>query len=129
MFGVKPEVIIKGGMMIAAKMGDANASIPTPQPIIMKPMFGALGGARENTCVTFVSRAAFDSGVKEDLGLRKVVLPVSGCRAVGKKDMVFNGETPKIEIDPVSHHVKADGVEITSEPVSVLPMSQLYYLF
>lgn len=129
MFGVKPEVIIKGGMMIAAKMGDANASIPTPQPIIMKPMFGALGGARENTCVTFVSRAAFDSGVKEDLGLRKVVLPVSGCRAVGKKDMVFNGETPKIEIDPVSHHVKADGVEITSEHVSVLPMSQLYYLF
>ena len=129
MFGVKPEVIIKGGMMIAAKMGDANASIPTPQPIIMKTMFGALGGARENTCITFVSQAAYDADIKGELGLKKVVLPVSGCRAVGKKDMILNGETPKIEIDPVTNKVKADGVEITSEPVSELPMSQLYYLF
>lgn len=129
MFGVKPEVIIKGGFMIAAKMGDANASIPTPQPIIMKPMFGAYGKARANTCVTFVSRTAYDNGIKEELGLEKVVLPVSGCRAVRKKDMIYNGASPKIEIDPVTKKVKVDGIEVTSEPSKELPMAQLYYLF
>lgn len=129
MFGVKPEVVIKGGFMMAAKMGDANASIPTPQPIIMKNMFGAYGGAREDTCVTFVSQAAYDNGIKEELGLRKVVLPVKGCRTVAKKDMIYNNVAPKIEIDPTTHKVKCDGQEITSEPVAVLPMSQLYYLF
>ena len=129
MFGVKPEVIIKGGFMIAAKMGDANASIPTPQPIIMKPMFGAYGKARANTCVTFVSQAAYDKDIKSELGLEKVVLPVKGCRTVRKKDMIHNGIAPKIEIDPVTKKVKLDGVEVTSEPAKTLPMSQLYYLF
>lgn len=129
MFGVKPEVIIKGGFMIAAKMGDANASIPTPQPIIMKPMFGALGKARANTCVTFVSQAAYENGIKENYGLEKLVLPVKGCRTTGKKDMVLNNAVPKIEIDPETKKVKADGTEITSEPVDTLPMTQLYYLF
>lgn len=128
MFGVKPEVIIKGGFMIAAKMGDANASIPTPQPIIMKPMFGALGKARANTCVTFVSQAAYENGIKENYGLEKLVLPVKGCRTIGKKDMVLNNAVPKIEIDPETKKVKADGTEITSEPVDTLPMTQLYYL-
>lgn len=129
MFGVKPEVIIKGGFMIAAKMGDANASIPTPQPIIMKPMFGALGKARANTCVTFVSQAAYENGIKENYGLEKLVLPVKGCRTIGKKDMVLNNAVPKIEIDPETKKVKVDGTEITSEPVDTLPMTQLYYLF
>ena len=129
MFGVKPEVVIKGGFMIAAKMGDANASIPTPQPIIMKNMFGAYGGAREDTCITFVSQVAYDEGIKERLGLKKVVLPVKGCRTVAKKDMIYNNVAPKIEIDPTTHKVKCDGQEITSEPVSELPMTQLYYLF
>ena len=128
MVGVKPEVIIKGGFMIAAKMGDANASIPTPQPIIMKPMFGALGKARANTCVTFVSQAAYENGIKENYGLEKLVLPVKGCRTIGKKDMVLNNAVPKIEIDPETKKVKADGTEITSEPVDTLPMTQLYYL-
>ncbi len=129
MFGVKPEVIIKGGFMIAAKMGDANASIPTPQPIIMKSMFGAYGKARAKTCVTFVSQIAYDNDIKGELGLEKMVLPVKGCRTIGKKDMILNSATPKIEIDPETKKVKADGVEITSEPAETLPMTQLYYLF
>ena len=129
MFGVKPEVILKGGFMIAAKMGDANASIPTPQPIIMKSMFGAYGKARAKTCVTFVSQLAYDNDIKGELGLEKMVLPVKGCRSIGKKDMILNGATPKIEIDPETKKVKADGVEITSEPAETLPMTQLYYLF
>lgn len=81
-------------------MGDANASIPTPQPVIMKPMFGALGKARANTCITFVSKAAYEKGIKSELGLEKIVLPVSNCRSVGKKDMILNNTVPKIEIDP-----------------------------
>lgn len=129
MFGVKPEVVIMGGMMIAAKMGDANASIPTPQPIIMKPMFGAYGKAMKETCMTFVSKLAYDNGIKEELGLEKVVAPVKGCRTVAKKDMILNGLAPKIEIDPVTTKVKVNGEEITSQPATELPMSKLYYLF
>ena len=129
MFGVKPEVVIIGGMMIAAKMGDANASIPTPQPIIMKPMFGAYGKAMKETCMTFVSKLAYDNGIKEELGLEKVVAPVKGCRTVAKKDMILNGLAPKIEIDPVTTKVKVNGEEVTSQPATELPMSKLYYLF
>ena len=129
MFGVKPEVIIKGGMMIAAKMGDANASIPTPQPIIMKNMFGALGRARENTCITFVSKYAYDHGIKEELGIKKQVLPVRGCRTIAKKDMIYNNVVCDLKIAPTTHKVYLGGEEITSEPVAELPMSQLYYLF
>jgi urease subunit alpha len=129
MFGVKPEVIIKGGFIIAAKMGDASSSIPTPQPVLMKPMFGSLGKARANTCVTFVSQLAYENGIKEELGLNKMVLPVKGCRMISKKDMIFNNAVPKIEIDPETKKVKADGVEITSEPAASLPMTQLYFLF
>lgn len=129
MFGVKPEVVIMGGMMIAAKMGDANASIPTPQPIIMKPMFGAYGKAMKETCMTFVSKLAYDNGIKEELALEKVVAPVKGCRTVAKKDMILNGLAPKIEIDPVTTKVKVNGEEVTSQPATELPMSKLYYLF
>lgn len=92
-------------------------------------MFGALGKARANTCVTFVSQAAYENGIKENYGLEKLVLPVKGCRTIGKKDMVLNNAVPKIEIDPETKKVKADGTEITSEPVDTLPMTQLYYLF
>ncbi len=128
-FGVKPELIIKGGMMIAAKMGDVNASIPTPQPVIMKPMFGALGKARSRTCITFVSKAAMAKDIKGQLGLEKIVLPVSNCRHVSKKDMLFNSATPHIEINPETYEVSIDGQIITSEPATELPLTQLYYLF
>ena len=128
-FGVKPELVIKGGMMIAAKMGDANASIPTPQPVMMKTMFGALGKARTNTCVTFVSKAAIDNNIKEELGLEKIVLPVKGCRNVAKKDMILNSAVPNIEIHPETYEVRIDGEVITSKPATTLPLTQLYYLF
>ena len=128
-FGVKPDVIIKGGVIAAAKMGDANASIPTPQPVIMKNMWGSYGKARANTAITFVSKAAFDAGIKEKLGLEKIVLPVKNCRNVGKKDMLLNDKTPHIEVDPDTYMVKIDGIQVDSEPVETLPLSRLYYLF
>lgn len=129
LFAVKPDTIIKSGFIAAAKMGDANASIPTPQPVIMRPMFGAYGKAAPRTCVTFVSKAAFEGGIKDRLGLEKIVLPVKNCRDIGKKDMIHNGKTPKVEVDPQTNTVTVDGEPITCEPAQTLPLTQRYYLF
>jgi urease subunit alpha len=127
-FGVKPTLILKGGMIAAAAMGDPNASIPTPQPVHYRPMFGAFGGALA-TSVTFVSQAALENPVVAGLGLRKPLLAVSRCRSVGKKDMIHNDYVPVIEVDPETYLVKADGEALICEPASVLPMAQRYFLF
>ena len=126
-FGVKPAMIIKGGMIAAAPMGDPNASIPTPQPVHYRPMFGAFGRARESTSLTFVSRAFGDT--LNDLGLRKNLSPVASCRNVSKLDMVLNDHLPKIEVDPESYEVRADGELLTCEPADRLPLAQRYFLF
>jgi urease subunit alpha len=128
-FGVKPEMIIKGGMIIASKMGDPNASIPTPQPVIYRHMFGAYGKALFNTCVTFVSKVSLEKNVVQQYGLQKMILPVKNCRNIGKKDLVHNDATPDIEVNPENYEVKVDGVHITCEPVDVVPMAQRYFLF
>jgi urease subunit alpha len=129
MFGAKPEMIIKGGMIIASKMGDPNASIPTPQPVIYRHMFGAAGKALYKTCVTFVSKVSLDKKIVQQYGLEKMILPVRNCRAIGKKDMVNNSATPHIEVDPEKYEVKVDGEHITCEPMKVLPLAQRYFLF
>ncbi len=128
-FGVKPEMIIKGGFITASRMGDANASIPTPQPVIYRNMFGADGKAKYNTCITFVSTAAYEAGIAEEYGLEKTICPVSQCRTIGKKDLVLNDKTPSITVDPETYDIKVDGVSITSKPAETLPLTQLYYLF
>ncbi len=128
-FGVKPEVIVKGGFISYAAMGDANASIPTPQPVLGRPMFGSMGGAIGATSYTFVSKAAAEAGLGEELGLRKIVAPVSNCRGIGKKDMRLNDYLPEIEVDPETYVVKADGEILACEPAEVLPMAQRYFLF
>ena len=128
-FGVKPDMVIKGGFVTAAKMGDANASIPTPEPVILKKMWGSYGKARSNTSITFVSKAAYEAGIKEKLSLEKTVLPVKNCRNVGKKDMILNDATPKIEVDPETYMVKIDGVQVDSTPSETLPLCRRYYLF
>lgn len=129
MFGAKPEMIIKGGMIIASKMGDPNASIPTPQPVIYRHMFGAAGKALFNTCVTFVSQVSLDKKIVQKYGLEKIILPVQNCRSIGKKDMINNSATPHIEVDPEKYEVKVDGEHITCEPMKVLPLAQRYFLF
>lgn len=128
-FGVRPEMIVKGGFIVAARMGDPNASIPTPQPVFYRPMFGAAAGARYDTCVTFVSQAALENGIKEKLGLQKQVRPVSHCRDIQKKDMRFNDKTPQITVNPETYEVRVDGEKITSQPAAKLPLTQLYHLF
>ena len=128
-FGVKPEVVIKGGFVAHAAMGDPNASIPTPQPVLGRPMFGAMGGAVGPTCFAFVSAAAAEAGVGERLELRKCVEPVRDCRGIGKKEMRLNDYAPRIEVDPETYVVKADGETLTCEPATVLPMAQRYFLF
>ena len=128
-FGIKPDIIIKGGMIIASKMGDANASIPTCEPVMYKPMFAAQGKAKYASCLTFVSKAAMDEKVKEKYHLEKTVVPVSGCRNVGKKDMKFNSETPEITVNPETYEVRVNGEHITSNPAKKLPLTQLYSLF
>ena len=128
-FGVKPDMIIKGGMIIASKMGDANASIPTTQPVMYQPMFAAHGRAKYSTCITFVSQAAFQNGIKEKLHLEKMVLPVRNTRTIRKADMKFNNGTPDIAVDPETYEVKADGELLTSKPAKKLPLTQLYNLF
>lgn len=129
MFGVKPEMIIKGGFIVASKMGDANASIPTPQPVVYANMFGAYGLARKRTCITFVSKAAAKDGIKERMGLSRTVLPVENCRNIGKKDMKFNDRTGDIQVDPETYRVTVDGEEIICEQAKELPLTQKYYLF
>lgn len=128
-FGVKPDIIIKGGMIVASKMGDANASIPTTQPVMYRHMFGAHGTAKYDTCITFVSKAAFDDDIKGKLNLQKSILSVENCRDIGKKDMIFNDATPEITVDPETYEVKADGETLTCEPAKKLPLAQLYNLF
>lgn len=128
-FGVKPDIIIKGGMIIASKMGDANASIPTTEPVMYQHMFGAHGRAKYATCATFVSQIALDEGIKEKLGLQKMILPVHNTRNISKKDMKWNDKTPEITVDPETYEVKADGESLTSKPAERLPLTQMYSLF
>jgi urease subunit alpha len=128
-FGVKPELVLKGGFIAWAAMGDPNASIPTPQPVLYRPMFGAYGRAPAGSSITFVSQAALRKRVPAKLGLSKRIEAVRGCRKLKKKDMVLNDACPKIEVDPETYIVKADGVELRCEPASVLPMAQRYFLF
>ncbi len=126
-FGVKPELVLKGGLIAWAAMGDPNASIPTPQPVRARPMFAPL--APHATSVTFVSRAALEAGVPERLGLRKRAVAVTNCRGIGKADMVHNGATPRIEVDPETYEVRADGVLLTCEPAREVALARRYFLF
>jgi urease subunit alpha len=128
-FGVKPSLVLKGGFIALAAMGDPNASIPTPQPVHYRPQFGAFGGALARGSMTFVSQAALEAGVPERLGLRRTMVAVRGCRTVRKADMVHNAYTPVMEIDAQTYSVRADGQLLTCEPASVLPMAQRYFLF
>jgi urease subunit alpha len=128
-FGIKPSLILKGGMIAAAAMGDPNASIPTPQPVHYRSMFGAFGSACHATSVTFVSVAGMEQSVGQGLGLRKRLVPVHGTRRLTKKDLPYNDYTPRIEVDPETYQVRADGTLLTCEPASVLPMAQRYFLF
>jgi len=128
-FGVKPALVLKGGFIAAAAMGDPNASIPTPQPVHYRPMFGAFGGALHRGSLSFVSQAALAGGLPEVLGLRKTVAAVRGCRSVKKADMVHNAYAPRMEVDAQTYEVRADGQLLTCEPAQVLPMAQRYFLF
>jgi urease subunit alpha len=128
-FGAKTALIIKGGMIAAAPMGDANASIPTPQPVHYRPMFGAMGGARHATSVTFVSKAGLESGMARRLNLKKRLVAVKGTRDIRKKDLILNNYQPNIEVDSQTYQVRADGQLLTCEPASVLPLAQRYFLF
>jgi urease subunit alpha len=128
-FGAKPAMIIKGGMILAAPMGDPNASIPTPQPVHYRPMFGALGGARHATSVSFVSRAGLENGMAGPLGLCKRLVAVKNTRAIRKKDLVLNDYQPQIDVDAQTYEVRADGELLRCEPATVLPLAQRYFLF
>ncbi|WP_198021669.1 urease subunit alpha [Mesorhizobium sp. WSM3224] len=129
-FGVKPEMVLVGGTIAAAPMGDPNASIPTPQPMHYRPMFGAYGKALTNSSVTFVSKAAFDAGLQSRLGVDKAMVAVENTRGgIGKHSMVLNDATPHVEVDPETYEVRADGELLTCEPATVLPMAQRYFLF
>ncbi|MFZ1886134.1 MAG: urease subunit alpha [Rhodoplanes sp.] len=128
-FGVKPEIVIKGGSIVAAQMGDPNASIPTPQPVHYRPMFGAFGKALTASSLVFVSQAALDAGLRETLGVEKELVAVSHTRELSKSDMVHNSATPVITVDPETYEVTADGELLTCEPAEVLPMAQRYFLF
>ena len=126
-FGAKPKMVIKGGMINWADMGDPNASLPTPQPCYYRPMFGAFGKAMPGTCMSFVSNAAFEGGVKERLGLERMVMPVRRTRQITKRDMVLNGGMPRIDVDPETFSVMVDGVHAYVEPARSFPLGQLYW--
>ena len=128
-FGVKPEMVLMGGTIAMAQMGDPNASIPTPQPVYSRPMFGAYGRSVEKSAATFVSKAAFDEGIKNTLGLAKELLPVINTRDIGKADLLLNNATPVMEVNPETYEVRADGELLTCEPAEVLPMAQRYFMF
>ena len=127
-FGAKPALVVKGGMVAWSPMGDTNASLPTPQPVSYKPMFGAFGAAASATRLTFLSQKAIDAGVPAELGLRSAVAPVRNCRSIGKKDMVRNDALPHIEVDPETYRVSLDGVPATIAPATSLPLTQLFFL-
>ncbi len=128
-FGVKPAMILKGGMIVAAPMGDPNASIPTPQPVHYRMMFAAQGKALARTCITFVSQAALDKDIKSELGLERIVRAVKNTRNISKKDMVLNDMQPDVTVDPETYVVKANGELLTCEPACELPLAQRYFLF
>jgi urease subunit alpha len=128
-FGAKPDYIIKGGSIAMAPMGDPNASIPTPQPVHYRPMFGGYGRAGLLSAVTFVSAAGIEAGIAQRYGLTRPLLPVTNTRGIGKKDMVLNSTLPRIEVDPETYEVRADGELLVCEPASVLPLAQRYFLF
>jgi urease subunit alpha len=129
-FGVKPDLIIKGGSIAMAPMGDPNASIPTPQPVHYRPMFAMYGQAMAASCITFVSQAALDDDIGRKLGLNRMLAPVADTRGgIGKRSMILNDATPVIEVDPETYEVRADGVHLTCEPATILPMAQRYFLF
>jgi urease subunit alpha len=122
-------MVLKSGMIAWAQMGDANASIPTPEPVYGRPMFGHFGRALTHTSLTFVSQAGLEAGLAERLGLHKTLVAVSGTRGLGKRDMRLNDALPVIEVDPETYEVRADGDLLTCEPATVLPMAQRYFLF
>jgi urease subunit alpha len=126
---VKPDMVVMGGTIVMAQMGDPNASIPTPQPVHSRPMFGAFGRSVERSAVLFVSAAAEASGIGRTLGLAKDTLAVSGTRGIGKSDMIHNSAKPKVEVHPETYEVRADGELLTCEPAEVLPMAQRYFLY
>jgi urease subunit alpha len=129
-FGIKPDMVLVGGSIAAAPMGDPNASIPTPQPVHYRPMFGAFGGAPADSSVTFVSRAALDDGLGRRLGVAKELIAVENTRSgISKASMILNDATPHIDVDPETYEVRADGELLTCEPAEVLPMAQRYFLF
>jgi len=128
-FGAKPEMIIKGGFIAWSLMGDANASIPTPQPVLYRPMFGSFGGATTATSLTFLSKVALEEELSNKLGLRKTAVAVENCRTIGKASMIHNDATPNIEVDPETYEVRADGELLTCDPATVLPLAQRYFLF
>jgi len=128
-FGVKPDVVLRGGMITAALMGDPNASIPTPQPVHYRPMFGAFGKALQASAATFLPTSAIERGIPEELRLGRMILPARGIRAIDKSRMVHNSATPKMEVDPETYEVRADGVHLTCEPATVLPLAQRYFLY
>ncbi|WP_078544768.1 urease subunit alpha [Litchfieldia alkalitelluris] len=128
-FGVKPDLILKGGMIAHSIMGDPNASIPTPQPVLYRPMFASHGSLKYRSCITFISKTAYENGIHKELGLQKEIKFVSGIRSISKKSMVFNDATPEIEVDPQTYEVRVDGELMTCEPAEVVPMAQRYFLF
>ena len=128
-FGVKPALVLKGGFIAAAAMGDPNASIPTPQPVHYRPMFGSFGGALHQGSLTFMSQAALAAGVHQSLGLHKHIAAVKGCRGVQKRHMLHNDYAPAMQIDAQTYEVRADGVLLTCEPATSLPLAQRYFLF
>ena len=128
-FGIKPKLIIKGGFIAYSLMGDPNASIPTPEPVYYRPMFGAMGSAKQNTSVTFTSKAAIDNGLAKKLNIKKKLLPVKNCRKISKEDMVYNNLTPKIDIDPETFKVKVDGQLVSVDPAKTVSLARLYQLF
>ena len=128
-FGVKPDLVLKAGVIAAALMGDPNASIPTPQPVHYRPMFGAFGRALSASAVTFLPALAVESGVPDQLGLQRMVLPARGIRVIDKARMIHNAATPHIEVDPETYDVRADGAHLTCEPATVLPLAQRYFLY
>jgi len=128
-FGVKPDMVLRGGMIAAALMGDPNASIPTPQPVHYRPMYGAFGKALSATAATFLPTVAIERGLSAQLGIERQVLPARGIRRVGKAQMVHNSATPNVEVDPETYEVRADGIHLTCEPATVLPMAQRYFLY
>jgi len=128
-FGAKPEMVIKGGVIAWAQMGDPNASIPTPQPVFMRPMFAGFGRAPGACSIAFVSSLCKEKGVAEGYGLTKRIEAARGCRTVGKKDMKWNDAMPNITVDPETYEVRADGELLVCEPAKVLPLAQRYFLF